>query len=369
MQSSLTNRQKTTFAALFFLMPTFFLLVVIEAGVRLRQWIKYGTTNASVVSYQTHGPSGLRIPIPNSETGSIRINSLGFRGPEIDDPKPRGRIRLAFLGGSTTFCAEVTSNEVTWPHLVWKKVTGAYPRFEFDYVNAGVPGYGTGELLTALEQRVKPLRPDIVVIYEATNDISYDTRELAKEQGFYRGKAEVSSWLANISVAWNLIEKNLQIRARQRAAGASEPHLVFDRSQLSRDFKRRLIKLIQASKKVSPVVVVATFSTKFRREQSKQEQLQAANTALYYMPYMSVNGLLDAFEQYNTVIRDVAQETGALLIGGEDAIPGDDLHFNDSVHFKDKGSKAMAHRVATGLINSGRLEPLIKSMMKDESLN
>ena len=52
-----------------------------------------------------------------------------------------------------------------------------------DYVNAGVPGYGLDSVLRNLEHRVRPLRPEIIVIYEATNDLSFDTYELAKRLG------------------------------------------------------------------------------------------------------------------------------------------------------------------------------------------
>jgi lysophospholipase L1-like esterase len=355
----MNHKKKLGFAVVVFLFSTCASLIVLEVAVRIRQWLRFGTTDAKVVSLKIDESTGLRILVPNSETKTIRVNSLGFRGPEIEDPKPEGRIRIAYLGGSTTFCAEVSGEETTWPHLVWQKLQAAYPKSRFDYLNAGVPGYGLGEVLRSLEQRVQNFKPDIIIVYEATNDISYDTRELARKQGIYQGDADDPSWLAKRSVAWYLIEKNLQIYARQKGALSNDTRLVFEPSSLARGFRQRLTQLVQTSKKVAPIVAVATFSTKFRRTQSKEEQLQAANTSLYYMPYMSVSGLLDAFEEYNAVVRQVAKETGVVLIDGENEIPGDDLHFNDSVHFKDEGSRIMAHRVATALIGSGKLQSLM----------
>ena len=58
-----------------------------------------------------------------------------------------------------------------------------------------------------------------------------------------------------------------------------------------------------------------------------------------------------AFDRYNRIIAEVASETGAVLIGGEVMIPGDGEHFNDSVHFKDAGSRIMAQRVSEALLN------------------
>jgi hypothetical protein len=107
------------------------------------------------------------------------------------------------------------------------------------------------------------------------------------------------------------------------------------------------------------LVVLPTFSYRLRREQSAEQQLEAAESALYYMPYMSVEGLLKGYEAYNQAIREVARDTGALLVDGELEIPGDPLHFNDSVHFTDVGSAAMAGRVSAALLASERFRRLL----------
>src|SRR5574341_678322 len=76
-------------------------LLLVEGLVRLRQWRRYGTTVTSYYRFATDPATGLRIPEPGHRVGPIAIDSLGFRGPEIERPKPAGRIRVAFLGAST----------------------------------------------------------------------------------------------------------------------------------------------------------------------------------------------------------------------------------------------------------------------------
>ena len=76
--------------------------------------------------------------------------------------------------------------------------------------------------------------------------------------------------------------------------------------------------------------MLATFSARLRRGQSDEAQLQAAASALDHMPFMRPRGLLDDYARYNQVISEVAQETGALLIEGEDHIPGDAERFTDA---------------------------------------
>ena len=65
------------------------------------------------------------------------------------------------------------------------------------------------------------------------------------------------------------------------------------------------------------VVAIATHSHKVRRDQSEEDQLRAANTALYYMPYIATKELIDAYDEYNLVIREVGRETNAMLIDAE----------------------------------------------------
>ena len=340
-----------------------------EAGVRVRQWWRYGAV-FSVNNFANDSRSGLRVLTPGETKGTrtdIRINSRGFRSPELEVPRPSTRVRLAFLGSSTTLCAEVSSNEATWPHLVWSGLKDKYRDSQFDYVNAGVSGYDVEDGILNLEHRVKVLKPDVIVIYEAANDLSHDTRMLANAQGIYQGRPVSQSWLAESSVLWFLVEKQLQIRERQRAAMSGRNRLVFEPAQLSRHFEGKLTEFVRASQGVAPVVALATFSHKVRQEQSKEEQLKAVNTSLYYNPYMTVEGLLAGFSEYNRVIREVAAHTKVILIDGEFEIPGDDKHFADSVHFTDAGSAAMADRVLKGLMRSEEFRALLLARRGERS--
>lgn len=342
--------------AVFVAMVTVVIGVVValaaEGTVRVRQWALHGDLWSVEQTFAIDAVTGLRVPIPNAVIGNIRINSRGFRSPEVESPKPPQTVRLAFLGGSTTYCAEVSGNEMTWPHLVWQQTQAAHPRTRFDYINAGVPGYGVTHLLKSLELRVAPLQPDVVVIYEATNDLAADSREMAQRQGLVGARVNEESWPAKYSLLWSLTEKNLRMGALQAQATTEARRLAYDPHQLSRGFEDRLRALIAASREVAPVVAIATFSARVRREQPAEARREAAVTALYYMPYMSLDGLVDGYEEYNRVIRVVAKEAGAVLIEGEYRIPADSVHYNDSVHFRDAGSRLMAGRVSEALLNS-----------------
>ena len=331
-------------------------LLLVEGLVRLRQWLRYGTTATTYYRYASDPASGLRIPMPGFTAGPIRINSRGFRGAEIEDPKPEGRIRLAFLGASTTFCAEATGLESTWPHLVVEGLRAAEPGLEFDYVNAGVGGFTTRESLANLEHRVAAFEPDVILYYEATNDLTADSRRLAEEAGLYRRGEGEHARIGNWWLTYYLIEKNLRQFLAPREERAK---LRFEPRELSRGFEERLTRLAQAARARAPVVVLVTFAVQLRRDQTPEALRNAAASALYYMPFLEPASLLDGYEEYNRVIRAVAAETGAILIEGETGIPGDPEHFADSVHFRDPGSRIQAERILRGLLGAAPVRELL----------
>ncbi len=321
-----------------------------EGVIRARQWMRYGVAGESFHRFVEHPESGLRVPEPGLVDGRahrIEVNADGFRGPPLDRPKPEGRRRIAFLGGSTTFCAEASRNETTWPHLVSAGLAAAFP--DVDHVNAGVGGYAVAQSRLNLAHRVAPLAPDVIVIYHATNDLSSGTRELAVAAGLAAPRAHEPSWLAQHSLAWNLIEKNW-LRGSPSAKTTGGETLDPDPTRHAERFAQNLGALVSECRAVAPVVVLVTFSHKARREQDDETRAEACESSLFYMPYMSVDGILTGIEAYNDVIRRVAAEQGGLLVAGELGIPGDAEHFADSVHFTDAGCARQAERILQVLL-------------------
>lgn len=357
----LSYRQKVALSTVLVLFMVMLMLVLAEGTVQLRQWLKYGHFGQYEDLFDIDEETGLRVFAANAASRTININTLGFRGPSLRQPKPAGYLRLAFLGASTTFCAEVSSDEQTWPYLVTKAVQEAVHDIDVDYVNAAMPGFVVQSSLQNLNERITPLQPDVVIIYHATNDLSQETRQLAREQGINaEDKSVTRSWLAEHSLLWYLVEKNIYLKIIKRNAVDAEKRLDFSPSNLGVRFRKELTELVLAAQQSAGVVALATFSYQVRPEQSPEQQLVAASSALYYMPFMTLNGLMDAFEQYNTIISDVARETGAILLDIKTAIPGDKEHFNDTVHFTDAGSRVMAGKVSEVLLNSVEFQALVK---------
>jgi hypothetical protein len=69
----------------------------------------------------------------------VEINSLGLRGPELLDPKPRGVLRVLFLGDSITYGGGRIPERDLFCHLV--EALAAKDGFRLESVNASAPGW------------------------------------------------------------------------------------------------------------------------------------------------------------------------------------------------------------------------------------
>ncbi len=357
----LSTARKLTYSALIMVLA----LGGLEAAVRARAWIKYGSPGASVRDPMlTYDPQAdLLVPTPGYEIDGarikIKINSLGFRGDEFTYKKPPNTVRIAVLGASTTFNAEVSSNEATWPHQLQRKLRSAYPDVNFEVVNAAVGGYVAADNLKNLEHRVLPLDPDLVIYYEANNEIVRDTRELARQSGMADDSFRTSplGMLARYSLLADLVQKNAIILMGGRSQGAKTM------SSVPRDLPHHFLSVIEqmrqdVSRKNIPMML-STFVVKYRRNQDRATQVANADVAFYYMPWMSIEGLLDAMDVYNAAILDYASEHQLPAVDDRDSIPPDAEHFTDCMHLADKGAEAMADRFLRGMRTGGLVDRLI----------
>jgi lysophospholipase L1-like esterase len=343
-------------------------LLVCEAGLRVRGWIRYGGAGTSVrdpmLTYDRN--ADLYVPTPGYEIQGakvhIKINSLGFRGDEFARVKPPKTIRLAVLGASTTFNAEVSSNDATWPHRLQELLQADYPDVKVEVVNASLGGYVAADNLKSLRYRVLPLNPDLVIYYEANNEIVRDTRELALQQGIITsgGRSPFVTTLSKYSLMFDLAYKNATILARGRGGPARKldrvPRTLPDHFVGELDEMR-----VELDRRGTPLML-STFLVKYRRNQDRATQMANADVAFYYMPWMSIEGMLDAMDVYNQAILDYAARAHLAVVDDREAIPPDAEHFTDCMHLTDKGAQAMAERFHRYMRAHGTMEPLVASL-------
>jgi hypothetical protein len=108
---------------------------------------------------RAHYPSGLV------------TNSFGWRGPDVPMNKPYGRIRIAFVGASTTL--EAHADRFSYPEYIsrwlrqWAEARDL--PVSFDVVNAAREGILSNSIEAIVRQELVPVRPDVIVYYEGAN--------------------------------------------------------------------------------------------------------------------------------------------------------------------------------------------------------
>ena len=138
--SSVWMRRKWTTRALLVVGSSCVALVLAEAAL----WLFFPVPYREFLKYETDGRIGAR-PTPHQavhdgEGHEIRINHLGFRGPDWDFEPAPGTLRLLAFGGSSTFSFFAGGLEATWPsrlsHYLEQELG-----LPVEVLNLGVPGY------------------------------------------------------------------------------------------------------------------------------------------------------------------------------------------------------------------------------------
>lgn len=103
------------------------------------------------------------------QTEVVRVNNLGFRGPDISVAKPAGVCRVAVLGDSIAF-GRTLPEDAVFPSVLERRLAEAMPERRFEVINAALSGRDTWEEAAVLERRVLPLDPDLVILQICLND-------------------------------------------------------------------------------------------------------------------------------------------------------------------------------------------------------
>jgi len=302
---------------------------------------------------------------PGARFGRVQANAQGYRGPEIALEKPPGAIRFAFLGDSLTFGSWSGGNDTTWPHHVLETLRAASGGASYDYINAALPGNGIGELTIQFLESICKFRPDVVALAPAAGGSVADR---ARAKIGYSGVHYVPSRLARASGSFAWIEKNAVIVMRQIRALSDrgklklEPH---ELRELSREVEARLRDLVTMCQRSGALVVLLTRESKIQRSLSRPAQIWASGSRLFYQPYMSISGLLDAKDEFNRVYRAVAAATGALLVDLVGTLPPTRAYFEDSSHCTPTANRMIAERVAGALWKDPQFQALLRIRSAD----
>ncbi len=154
----------------------------------------------------------------------VHVNASGFRGSHVEVAKPDDVLRIMVVGGSTVFDSTVDGDDQTWPARLEYHVECLLPSRKVEVINAGVPGYVMVDNLIRLQTELYEFKPDILVLYQAHNDLLAALHRIHESYHGLRTPREVESvppwtqWLREHSLLYNKLA--LKAKVLQRAASA-----------------------------------------------------------------------------------------------------------------------------------------------------
>ena len=350
----------------------FLTLFLLEIGARL--WLNYLTTPEQYDRYVlftsidpkdfafTPHPYLSYYPTPNYQKGLTSHNSLGYRNDEFPLEKPSGVYRIVALGGSSTYDVSIKDNADTFTAQLERLLKEDYGYQNVQVINAGVPGYNSWEILVNLEFRVLDLDPDLVIIYENTNDVHARMVEPSAYRGDDLGRRQ--AWQVPPVALW---EHSALLRIVSRMMNMSRQVSIDDfvssPTYVSWPYESRLtednLDPAEILKENPPIY--------FRRNLenmsaiAKEHDVTILLTTWAYSPYLKDYAAQDyyqhGFKENNDVVKEVAADQHIPLFDFAAVMPQDAKYWADGRHVNETGALVKARLFAEYIHDQGWIDP------------
>ena len=287
--------------------------------------------------------------VPNSSgrmfDTTIRINNLGFRGPDM--PRDKGdAFRIVALGESQTFGPTLRDGEKPWPELLqdlFDRHASCGRRIEV--LNAGTEAYTLEDNLERMRRDILPLKPDLIVSAHGMNGfLPFGLRRVPepKEPGV---RPRASALIARAALT---IERSAHDWRDRNSAHAQPPALapMTDAELMKTRYADDYRKLISLTRAGGADIALAD-STMAVNESSPRKVKD-----FYGAVFKPIDDIIAANAAHNRMVKLIAREEGAPLIdmaAGVDGQWDDDLYL-DIVHFTERGDEQVARLMFKALL-------------------
>lgn len=352
-QPSIQIRLPRKTELILFTISTLLSTISLEVGARL--WLNYLATPDQYdryVLYTSIDPEDLAwtphqylnyYPTPNYRKGETSHNSLGYRNDEFPLDKPVDTYRIVALGGSTTYDVSIEDNRETFTAQLERLLRESYDYQNVEVINAGVPGYNSWEILINLEFRVLELKPDLVIIYEGTNDVHARLVEPSSYRGDNSGRRQ--PWQVIPVPLW---ERVTFLRILSRMANFTRQVSVDDfvsaPTYMSWPFEYRLDELnvepAEILRENPPIYFRRNLESMLAIAREHEVAIMLATWAHspHLNDYASREDYQQGFKENNNVVREVATSHQVPLFDYAAVMPQDRQYWADGRHVNEAGA-------------------------------
>ena len=177
--------KKTLGTIVLTLLSTVFAMILLEFSVR----IIIGEPQKEVLPVVRVKPDPdtgwVMLPLDEHYTYEkfVKLNSLGFRGPEVSS-RDDNEYRILVIGDSHVYGQGVADDELMTTVLE-KKLAQSRASCSYTVINMGVRAYSTNNELALLKKTGLPLDPDHVIVFFFIND--FDQVDIASRYNNFAG--------------------------------------------------------------------------------------------------------------------------------------------------------------------------------------
>jgi len=209
-------------------------------------------------------------PAYRSEDGLNRHDALGFRGAEVQLVEPAGTYRIVCVGGSTVYDTEIADWRAAFPAQL-EACLRERGHAEVEVINGGVGGYTSFETLVDLALRVLELQPDLVLIYQNTNDVHAHLMPAGAYRldntGYRHAWTEREPWwdhsliLRWLGVQWGYSPRNTLEEHSRLEHDEGRDFAACLAANAPRWFERNTEEMIQLARARGAAVMLSSFAT------------------------------------------------------------------------------------------------------------
>jgi lysophospholipase L1-like esterase len=281
-----------------------------------------------------------------SQDGPPRIEPFGsipedgFVQPLPTEPPGPSIVRIAFVGGSTTYDG--------YPERVRERLQKQFGSERIEVVNLGIPASNSATSLLMMRRFLPQIRPQIVVVYHGFNDVVYWRARIAALDRLERGVAGPEDPAIEVMPASRGLFSLLRGRAtEQPLAGASLDAIAENYEAMA-----------ALGTELHFSLWVSTFAAPSYAELDADE-LRYFDAELRYL--WPVLGTVDRYAQdlasYHELLRDIAPQFELGLIDVAAEVRGGRASFADNCHLTEAGRELHADAVAAALA------PAVKALL------
>jgi hypothetical protein len=324
-------------------------LLTLELCARLDDYFTYGASVLEpyqieqIYEFDTLGRRGK----PNAQFRKWKLNSLGYRGPEL---KPDS-IRIAVFGASETF-GLYESPDHEFPRLLESRLNEKAGRHRFDVVNVAYAGMPTTAMIRRVPEIARRVRPRFAIVYPTPANYIWlpwlkGEQKAPKLPRFqFRLKDQVMTMLKTV------VPADLQNWARAREIKRSVPAYgkVMDRipEQNVERFAEDLRILGERMREHGITPIFLTHANRFHNPLTAEDEDFLVTWRKFY-PMLSEHGFIDMEKRMNEATRALGEAHGYTVVDIARKIPAGSKYFADFTHFTDEGARLVAEHISQSM--------------------